>query len=175
MNKVHKSSSRLLISVMVVLIVAIILTGLFHFVVFRPQCLTLTVNQPQQMNYQSNQGLINVAHGLGAKDPIQSCSGDIGSLLSFDGYRAYVIKIIGSEENQVRNLGCPTRPLSDQSNSQKVTYAHQAYRNRDKITGYYSPEGAKCSGGDLDIVMTALNNKNQSEVYVVYTARPKSQ
>lgn len=153
---------------------AIILTDLFHFVVLRPQCLTLTAHQPQQINYQSNQGLINIARGLGAKDPIQSCSGGMSGLLNFDGYRAYAIRIVGSGENQVRNLGCPTRPLSDQSNSQKVTDAHEAYRNTDKITGYYSPEGAACSGGDLNIVMTGLSNKNQNEVYIVYTARPKS-
>ncbi|HEY4963894.1 MAG TPA: hypothetical protein VIH90_04325 [Candidatus Saccharimonadales bacterium] len=123
------------------------------------------------MNYSSNAKLIKLAHNLGAHDPIQSCTGGWDSIVSTDGYKEYVIRIPGSGIQQVEVLGCPNRPLTDQSNGQKVRFVHEAFKNPGTITGYYSPEGAKCSGGDIDIILTAQNSKQQDEIYLVYKAR----
>lgn len=171
MGKKHSRFSWVWLVGTGVVVVAIAVVGVYNFAVLRPSCLTLTSTQPQQMGHPTNEGLLSLAHKLGAKDPIKICSSDINRHMSFDGYAAYVIRIPGVTADNVRALACPARPQSDPNNSRHVTYAHQAFRNKDEVTGFYSPEGASCHGDNAAVIMTARDTENEPAIYIVFTAR----
>ena len=166
--KKHKFDTRLLL--LVVLLISIICSAGLH-ALNRPVCSIITSNSPQQMLQENNEDLINLAQKLGSEESVRACTSARMKLTSgFDGYHPYVIKIDGAQSVRLGQLNCPRRPDSDNSNQLNLGYIKNVFGVKSS-SSFYSAEGSKCGGADIDAIVIAKDQNSNENTYMIFTAR----